>query len=113
MQVGPPTFAVLYVLGRRGPLSQREVCDIVNAHPSDMVGLIDKLEGHGLVERSRDPKDRRRYQLSLTAKGNTVLGQFSDIASAAEDAVLAPLSAHERVQLKALTDKAVSGHDLG
>jgi hypothetical protein len=40
--------------------------------PSRLVPLADHLEERGLIERRRDPEDRRYYALYLTAKG----GQF-------------------------------------
>lgn len=109
----PPMYGTLQVLAARGVASQREVADIVMLHPSDMVALIDHLEGHGLVRRLRDPEDRRRYQVSLTAEGRRVLARYDQVARRAEDAVLAPLSARERASLARLCDKAVADVRLG
>jgi MarR family transcriptional regulator, lower aerobic nicotinate degradation pathway regulator len=34
-----------------------------------MVGLLDDLEQRGLARRERDPDDRRRHRVSITAQG--------------------------------------------
>ena len=41
------------------------------------VGLVDRLCGKALVRRRRDPLDRRRVQLALTAKGRSLLRRLS------------------------------------
>src|SRR5262245_21192717 len=64
--VKPPTYGVLSVVKQRGPVSQREVCDALGVHASDMVEIVDLVERQGWVERRRDPTDRRRYQLTIT-----------------------------------------------
>ena len=40
--------------------------------------LVDKLVGHGLVERTEDPEDRRAKRLSLTPKGRALLDGSRD-----------------------------------
>jgi len=104
----PGTYGVLNVVGQRGPVSQREVCDVLGVHPSDMVDHMDLIERQGWVERRRDPGDRRRYQLTLTAEGRRVLGRFDAVATEAEAVVLQPLRGPERRTLLELVAKAVA-----
>jgi len=104
----PGTYGVLNVVGQRGPVSQREVCDVLGVHPSDMVDHMDLIERQGWVERRRDPVDRRRYQLTLTTEGRRVLGRFDAVAAEAEAVVLQPLRGAERRTLLELVAKAVA-----
>ena len=53
----------------RGPPSQLELSRRLNLDPTIIVGLLDELEERGLVTRVRDPADRRRHLLELTAAG--------------------------------------------
>lgn len=106
--VKPPTYGVLNVVGQRGPVSQREVCDVLGVHPSDMVEIIDIAEREGWVERRRDPDDRRRYRLTLTASGRRILARYDAIAARAEALVLEPLSETERRRLVDLVSKVVA-----
>lgn len=108
--VKAPTYGVLSVVKERGPVSQREVCDWLGVHASDMVELVDHLEGLGWVARRRDPTDRRRYQLTITPEGRKTLARYDAVAAQAEDSVLEPLTDVERRRLIDLVTKVVSSH---
>lgn len=43
------------------------------------VGLVDKLEGHGLLERERGTSDRREVLLRLTPEGEAILRRLSTL----------------------------------
>lgn len=102
----PPTYGILSVIAAEEPISQREVADLVGLHVSDMVELIDLLERNGWIARTRDPADRRRYHLTISPEGRSVLRRFDEIAAETEAAVLAPLTESERRTLVALAAKA-------
>lgn len=108
--VKPPTYGVLRVVAQRGPVSQREVCDSLGTHASDMVEIMDIVEREGWVERRRDTEDRRRYQLTITPEGRRTLARYDAIAAAAEDEVLKPLTETERRRLVDLVSKVVAAH---
>jgi len=63
---------------------------------------VDGLERKGLVERRRNPDDRRAYSLHATAKGRRVLAQAGEAVKRAEDEFLAPIPARDRRRLKEL-----------
>jgi len=102
-----PAYGTLVVISERGPISQKELADLIGLHPSDVVDLIDQLEANGWVSRHRDRADRRRYQLTLTGDGRVAMARFELVVRAAEDAVLAPLTTAERVTLSRLIDKVL------
>jgi DNA-binding MarR family transcriptional regulator len=91
-----PAYGVLLTIERLGPVSQRQISDQMGLDASDLVGVIDILEREGFLTRGRDPEDRRRYSLTLTALGRQRLGQFSIIAAEVEEELLAPLDDDER-----------------
>jgi len=64
-----------------------------------MVGLVDELEGMGLVERKRNHEDRRRYDLVLTDAGRSAVSEAEATAERVKEAVLAPLDDARRRQL--------------
>ena len=66
------------------------------------VGLLDELEDHGLIERRRDPSDRRRHLVSLTAEGKRALNRLRSISKRVDDEFFAPLDAKQREALHAL-----------
>lgn len=94
--------AVLGQLNERGDLSQRQLIDLMDADKSTMVYLIDDLEGQALVERRRDPSDRRAYAVHLTPAGKKRLAEAGEIAARVEAEFLAPLSLRERTQFTSL-----------
>lgn len=64
-----PQRVTLRVLGRGPGLSAGALAGILRLHPSTLTGILQRLEGRGLVRRAIDPMDRRRNHLELTARG--------------------------------------------
>jgi DNA-binding MarR family transcriptional regulator len=91
-----PHHGVLACVLDAGPLSQKEVGLRLRFDPSDLVTVIDELEAWGLVVRRRDPDDRRRQLVELTAAGRRAVQQHGAVVEEANDFLLAPLSATER-----------------
>ena len=54
------------------PRPMRSVADQLKCDPSNVTGLIDRIERRGLVERAADPADRRVRLLALTERGRRV-----------------------------------------
>ncbi len=91
---------VMNLLGE-GPVSQQELGEQLGIDRTTVVELIDDLEKKGVVERRRNPADRRSYALHLTARGRTVQKRATKAFDAAVDEFFAPLTSAER---KALAD---------
>jgi DNA-binding MarR family transcriptional regulator len=106
----PPSIGTLRVVARCGPISQREVSERLGVHASDMVRVVDQLESYGLVSRVRADADRRRYDLTITPKGRTVLDRFSAISREVDKDFYGVLSPTEQKQLEKLLTKLVDHH---
>lgn len=102
----PPCIGALNVIAERGPVSQREISEALGVDPSDLVGVIDILETAGTVERRRDPDDRRRHAVALTAEGERAVRRLAVLTAKAEARALARLSPEERKLLSELAWKA-------
>jgi DNA-binding MarR family transcriptional regulator len=73
------------------------------------VMLLNDLEESGLVERRRDPSDRRRHIVTMTEQGRKALHQAEAAQQTLEDEILGALNAEERSQLAHLLRKAIDG----
>ncbi|MEO6433873.1 MAG: MarR family transcriptional regulator [Sphingomicrobium sp.] len=60
-------WKVMFRLDRSPGLKQVELAEMLDIEPITLCRIIDRLEEAGLVERRRDPGDRRAWLLFLTA----------------------------------------------
>jgi DNA-binding MarR family transcriptional regulator len=81
--------------------SQRELALALGLPPSRIVGLVDRLEGRGWIERRTNRQDRRARSLHLTAAGRAMLDQIMAISAEHEAELTAGLPPGE---LEALRD---------
>src|SRR6185503_9147613 len=109
MEMRTHEFPVLNHLSESGPVSQQELGWALRINPSNLVGLLDLLEADGLLVRVRDPHDRRRHLVTLTAVGRKRLVRAWETAATAEADLLSPLSEHEREQLRSMLER-LAGH---
>jgi DNA-binding MarR family transcriptional regulator len=79
---------------------------------NNCVILLNGLEERGLIERVRDPEDRRRHIVAMTAKGGRALEKAERQLETVEDDVLGNLSQDERDQLRDLLAKALEDQSL-
>ncbi len=104
----PRHYAVLSALADGTELStQHAVGGCLAIDPSTMVSVVDELEAKALIRRRRDPDDRRRYLLRLTAKGRRMHERCRTAAHQVESEVLARLNDEERRTLHVLLQRAL------
>jgi DNA-binding MarR family transcriptional regulator len=98
----PRQFQLLGLLDDHGPMGQRELGQAMATDPSILVTLLNPLEADGYIARNRDPADRRRHVVTLTAKGKRQLERAAKAQRDAEGAIFAGLSSEQRDQLREL-----------
>jgi MarR family transcriptional regulator, lower aerobic nicotinate degradation pathway regulator len=104
-------FAVLSALDDSAPASQRELGVRLRIDPSDLVEVVGRLEGAGLVRRERDPSDRRRYVVEPTPAGRAELDEVTRRAAGLDDELLAPLAPEDRAAFERIARVLLAHHD--
>lgn len=94
-----PQWRTLKILERHEGLNQGQIAELLEVEPITCCRMIDRLEEAGLVERRRDPADRRAWRIYLTEKARPVLAELHDIAGAMLEAALNGLDASQREAL--------------
>ncbi|MFI7410156.1 MarR family winged helix-turn-helix transcriptional regulator [Streptomyces sp. NPDC049627] len=83
------------------PLPMRKLAQRLRCEPSNVTGIVDRLESRGLVERRPDPADRRVKLAVATPEGRQVARSLRDSLRFAREP-LAGLSEDERLALRDL-----------
>lgn len=76
--LAPTLGAVLATVAREGPLTLGELAAQEQLTPPSITKVVERLEGLGLVDRSRDPLDRRVCRVQVSPSGQR---QLDDNAS--------------------------------
>lgn len=106
------SWKLLAHLVRRGQLTQSELAVLTAQHPAGVSRLLDELEKEGYVSRRRDPGDRRRVHVVVSARGKRRFEARRPDVMEAVDHALGPLSESERRLLRDLLRKVVANGDI-
>jgi DNA-binding MarR family transcriptional regulator len=101
-------LSLLSYLRERSPAMQQQLCETLLLDPNNCVLLLNELEEAGYIERRRDPADRRRHVVEMTAAGREALERAERAQESLEDEVLGALSHAERVELRSLLSRALA-----
>lgn len=74
-------------------------------NPASVTAMIDQLEGRGLVQRRRDPHDRRQCWISLTDAGRREVEEKEQYWRAVMGEMLADVTAEEVVAATKVVDR--------
>src|SRR6476620_4864130 len=79
MGVTRAQWKVLFKLTRAPGLRQVELADMLDLEPITLCRIVDRLEEAGLVERTRDPDDRRAWRLHVTARAQPLIAKLQSV----------------------------------
>jgi DNA-binding MarR family transcriptional regulator len=92
--------------------SQQALAELLGLNATRMVFLVDELEQRGLLERRRNPSDRRSHALYLTELGRDTLRQVRKASAEHENQLGSSLTGPERAQLAGLLRRLAAEQGL-
>ncbi|MGZ3340643.1 MAG: MarR family winged helix-turn-helix transcriptional regulator, partial [Reyranella sp.] len=97
-----PQARLLLNLHRRPGENQGFYAEQLEVEPITLCRMVDRLEEAGMVERRRDPADRRAWQLHLTAKSQKLVAKLQQSVDSLVDDMLCGLTSEERAEFARL-----------
>src|SRR6516162_2158244 len=112
LKLKPHHAGILRMLGSNPGLTQQALSELLGIFPSQLVRLLDLLEGQQLIERRNSPHDRRSYRLHLTRNGRSLLAQIGKLTQQLEHCLFAALSDRETSLLRELLTRVVTQQQI-
>ena len=100
--IRPRHVATLIELRDHGQMTQQSLCGQLHLDPTNLVAILNDLEQRGYARRRRDPEDRRRHIVEVSAKGLAVIEKVSEVMDGVEADLLEGFEPAEREQLERL-----------
>ncbi len=102
-------YTALSLVAASDGMSQRDIAEALRMDPSQVVALIDTLEGKGLVERRPHPGDRRLRSVVATPEGHRVRKKAAKVIKDSVSALLTDFTEEERTVLHGMLTRLATG----
>jgi DNA-binding MarR family transcriptional regulator len=112
LNLNPPQAGILRAISIEPGRSQQALSEQLGLLPSRVVSFVDDLEERGLVERRRNPTDRRQHALYLAPAGEDLMRELSVVGRQHEQQITAGLTAEQRATLLELLSAVVARQGL-
>jgi DNA-binding MarR family transcriptional regulator len=108
-----PQLVCLRTVMQKGPMTATAISREVHVSPSTVVGILDRLEDKGLIERERGREDRRIVFITVTEAGRQLVRDTpSPLQQKLADALKA-LPAEERATITSSLERIVGLMESG
>lgn len=85
----------LFLVTNKGSTNFTKLAEALGVTPSNVTGIIDRLEEQGLVRRTQNPEDRREITLQATDKGEALVSNLKEAGMKQMTQILSLLSVEE------------------
>ena len=108
----PREAATLLRLRAGGATSQQDLGCTLDIDASNLVVLLNDLEGAGLIRRRRDPADRRRHLVEISKRGTRILDEVDQACDLIDDDFFSSLTFSELEMLRGVLARLAQGADF-
>jgi len=105
MGVTGPQARLLLVLGLHEGQNQGFYAEQLDVEAITLGRMLDRMEEAALIERRRDPADRRAWRVHLTPAGHALLPELREGITPMVDAMLAGFADSDRARLGLLLEQ--------
>ncbi|HEV2285356.1 MAG TPA: MarR family transcriptional regulator [Steroidobacteraceae bacterium] len=102
LELSAAQFIVIASLAGDERKSASELCKGISYDAGAMTRMLDRLEGKGLIRRTRSPADRRLVHLELTDEGRAAYPRMRELSLAVANRFLRGFTKAEARQLEGL-----------
>jgi DNA-binding MarR family transcriptional regulator len=106
-QITAPQLMCLMAVVEKGSVTAADIAKRIHLSPSTLVGVLDRLEGKGLVKRDRNSQDRREVAVTPTDEGRALVAKTPFPLQRSLDRALRQLSEQEQEQIAAGMNRLV------
>jgi MarR family transcriptional regulator, lower aerobic nicotinate degradation pathway regulator len=105
--ITPVQYSALLAVRNHDGIDQTTLMKIIAFDRSTIGEVMKRLEKKRLVKRVTSASDRRTRLLTITPSGRKLLARVKKAVDAAQDKIVAPLSAQERAEFMRMMHKLV------
>ncbi|HEX3785220.1 MAG TPA: MarR family transcriptional regulator [Pseudonocardiaceae bacterium] len=102
LDLTPPQAGLLRAIAAEPGRSQQALAEQLGTPATRLVALLDGLERRGVIERRRNPDDRRLHAVFLTDEGQELMGRLGKLAMVHGREITEALDEAQRLQLHEL-----------
>jgi len=111
--ISSPQFGVLSELKLETGISQADLGAKLDLDKSTITDIVNRLDERGLITRTKDLTDRRKYQLKLTKLGESELRMLQPRVAQMDKTLTRTLQDDELDSLHQLLLKLLDGYEAG
>lgn len=100
--IKPGQAVILFMLGCKGGLSQKQLAQEIGITPPSMTVALRKMEESGFILREPDDEDQRVIRIRLSEKGKQYVDEITSILEEMEELLYEGISPEERMLFRRL-----------
>lgn len=112
VDITPVQYAALVAVRDNPGLDATRIAALIAFDRSTLGSVLERLEAKGMIERRAKPDDRRVKILKLSRRGAKLLQEAEPAVVRAQERMLDPLGADDRMQLLTLMRRIIAQNDM-